>query len=163
MFLMRSKTWHWALSTLFGLGDVGRMPGTLGSAAALLITAVAGGVNFFALVAVIAAGTVAADRYAMEIGLSDPGEVVIDEVAGYWTSMLGLDLSNAIAAFFLFRVVDIVKPFPVDSMEKLPGGIGIMADDVCGGLIVNLILRLVSWMLFEDGFGAVSRHLGVLA
>jgi phosphatidylglycerophosphatase A len=99
----------------------------------------------------------------MEIGLSDPGEVVIDEVAGYWTSMLGLDSSNAIAAFFLFRVVDIVKPFPVDSMEKLPGGIGIMADDVCGGLIVNLILRLVSWMLFEDGFGAVSRHLGVLA
>ena len=158
---MPDKTWHGLTSTLLGLGYIGRMPGTLGTAAAFLILLPFGGINMIALIAAIAAGTAAADAYAREKCESDPHEVVIDEVAGYWTSMYGLDVSFAIAAFFLFRAVDIIKPFPVDSAEKLPGGIGIMADDICGGIIVNLILRFVSWFFFADGFLAVGGYLGV--
>jgi phosphatidylglycerophosphatase A len=156
---MPDRTWYGLLATFFGLGLTKRMPGTVGSAAGLLILAAFGGVNIIALAVTILIGTVVSDRYAREKGVSDPQEVVIDEVAGYWTSMLGLDVSSAIMAFFLFRVIDIVKPFPVDSAEKLPGGVGIMADDVCGGLIVNLFLRFVSWFLLKDGFG-ILRYLG---
>jgi phosphatidylglycerophosphatase A len=158
---MRNVTWYWALATLFGMGHVGRMPGTLGSAAAFLILLLFGGINIFALIAVVLLGTIAADLYAKEKGAGDPSEVVIDEVAGSWISMYGLDVSSAIAAFFLFRVIDIVKPFPVDSAEKLSGGIGIMADDVCGGIIVNVILRAVSWLSFAGGWASVGGYLGV--
>jgi phosphatidylglycerophosphatase A len=159
---MPDKTWYGLLATFFGLGRTKRMPGTVGSAAGLLILAAFGGVNIIALAVTILIGTIASDRYAREKGVSDPQEVVIDEVAGYWTSMLGLDVSSAIMAFFLFRVIDIVKPFPVDSAEKLPGGVGIMADDVCGGLIVNLFLRFISWFILKDGF-EVLRYLGAAA
>jgi phosphatidylglycerophosphatase A len=119
------------------------MPGTLGSAAALLILEVFGGINAVVLLCTIFVGTLAADRYSRKIAVNDPREVVIDEVAGYWTSMAGLDISSAVIAFFLFRVIDIVKPFPVGKLEELPGGIGIMADDICGGIIVNIALRLI--------------------
>ncbi|MDR1514972.1 MAG: phosphatidylglycerophosphatase A [Synergistaceae bacterium] len=158
------RTWYGAFATLFGIGRAGRMPGTLGSAAAFLILLPFGGINIFALAAVILLGTVTADMYAKERGAEDPSEVVIDEVAGSWISMYGLDASSAIAAFFLFRVIDIVKPFPVDSAEKLPGGVGIMADDICGGIIVNVILRAVAWffsVLFAGGFSAIGGYLGV--
>jgi phosphatidylglycerophosphatase A len=158
---MPEKTWHDMTATLFGLGRIGPMPGTLGTAAAFLILLPFGGINIIALIAVIFIGTAASDAYAKGKGASDPSEVVIDEVAGYWTSMYGLDASSAIAAFFLFRAVDIIKPFPVDSAEKLPGGIGIMADDICGGIIVNLILRFISWFFFADGFSAIGGYLGV--
>ncbi|MDR1944398.1 MAG: phosphatidylglycerophosphatase A, partial [Synergistaceae bacterium] len=155
---MRGKSWSESFSTLLGVGRVGWMSGTAGSAAALLILLAAGGINPVVLILVIVTGTFAADRYAKESGTEDPGEVVIDEVAGFWTSMEGLDASSAIAAFFLFRVIDIVKPFPVDKMEKLPGGVGIMADDVCGGLMVNAILRLASWLLYSGGVDAIHKY-----
>jgi phosphatidylglycerophosphatase A len=134
----------------------------MGTAAAFLILLAFGGINIFALVAVILLGTAASDLYAKKKGEADPQEVVIDEVAGYFVSMYGLGVSSAVAAFFLFRVIDIVKPFPVDSAERLPGGVGIMADDICGGLIVNAILRLVSWLFFADGLAAIGGYLGVV-
>jgi phosphatidylglycerophosphatase A len=153
MRLKAGRTWNGLIATLCGLGNIGKMPGTVGSIAALLILEVFGGINIAILLVTIFVGTLAADRYAREIAVSDPREVVIDEVAGYWTSMAGLDMSSAVIAFFLFRVVDIVKPFPVGDLERLPGGIGIMADDVCGGIIVNIALRLISWSLFVADMG----------
>jgi phosphatidylglycerophosphatase A len=158
---MFETTWYGLLATFFGIGRVSRMPGTLGTAAAFLAVLLLGGVNIYALGAVILLGTVSADIYAKVNGADDPHEVVIDEVAGYFVSMYGLGASSAVAAFFLFRVIDIVKPFPVDSAEKLPGGVGIMADDICGGVMVNAILRVVSWLFFEDGFRVVGGWLGV--
>jgi phosphatidylglycerophosphatase A len=157
---MHDKTWYGIIATLSGLGNVGRMPGTLGSVAAMLVLIALGGVNIIVLLAVIGVGTIAADRYAKERGLDDPREVVVDEVAGYWTSMLGLGVSDAATAFFLFRVIDMIKPFPVDSLERLPGGLGIMADDLCGGLMVNAIMRVMSWLLFSGGFGAICGVFG---
>ncbi|MDR0649288.1 MAG: phosphatidylglycerophosphatase A [Synergistaceae bacterium] len=159
---MFETTWYGLFATFFGVGRVSKMPGTLGTAAALLIVLALGGVNIYALGAVILLGAVSADLYAKGKGVDDPHEVVIDEVAGYFVSMYGLGASSAVAAFFLFRVIDIVKPFPVDSAEKLPGGVGIMADDICGGVMVNAILRVVSWLFFADGFRAIGGWLGVM-
>jgi phosphatidylglycerophosphatase A len=63
----------------------------------------------------------------------------------------------------MFRVVDIIKPFPVRNMEKLPGGFGIMADDVCGGIMVNALLRALEWLFFNGGFAAVFKFFGMEA
>lgn len=137
------------------------MPGTLGTAVACALLIAAKGIPLWALALVILIGTVASDKYAKRTGTEDPSEVVVDEVAGYWISMVGLDPSFAIVAFFLFRVVDILKPFPVRNMEKLPGGVGIMADDVCGGVLVNILLRLLHWLFFKGGFSQIGGALGL--
>jgi phosphatidylglycerophosphatase A len=76
-------------------------------------------------------------------GLEDPGIVVIDEVAGMWVSLLFLPLTpvTAVAAFVIFRIFDVVKPFPARRLEDLPGGYGIMCDDLMAGAYANLVLR----------------------
>jgi phosphatidylglycerophosphatase A len=127
------------VSTFFGIGCYSKMPGTLGSAAALIIAIIIP-IHWIAIIAVTLIGTWFADRYSKKTGVKDPPEVVIDEVVGMWISMYALPAGYFLPAFVLFRVVDIVKPFPVNIAEKLPGGIGIMADDIVGGVIVWLIL-----------------------
>jgi phosphatidylglycerophosphatase A len=158
---IRIFTWYGAIATLLGLGTFSKMPGTLGTIAALIIFLFLGSVPIWLLASVIVIGTIASDKYARATGVTDPGEVVIDEVAGFLTSIFGLAPSFAIVGFFLFRIVDILKPFPVRNMEKLPGGIGIMADDICGGLVVNVILRTSYWLFFSGGLGVVSDFLGI--
>ena len=79
----------------------------------------------------------------------DPSQVVIDEVAGQWVALAGLPLEpvTLIAGFALFRLFDIVKPWPVGRLERFPGASGIMLDDLAAGLIAHLILRFVLyWM-----------------
>ena len=66
--------------------------------------------------------------------------------------MYGLPSGFFLPALFLFRVVDILKPFPINTAEKLPGGWGIMADDIVGGIIVNLILMLIRWLYLGGGW-----------
>lgn len=132
------------VATLFGLGRVGRMPGTLGSLVAAVVVMLSGEIHTIVIAIVAAVGTYAADRYARSMKSEDPDEVIIDEVVGMWISVVGLGPTYVIVAFFLFRVVDILKPFPINIMERLPGGIGIMADDAIGGLMTNIIIRLAS-------------------
>jgi len=128
------------IATFFGIGRYSKMPGTLGSAAAWVIASIFHPIHWSAIVAVILIGTWFSDRYSRKIGVKDPQEVVIDEVAGMWISMYALPASYGIPALVIFRIVDIAKPFPVNVAEKLPGGIGIMADDIVGGVLVWLIL-----------------------
>ena len=73
---------------------------------------------------------------ARATGIEDPGFVVIDEVAGQWIALLGcpFDLRHAAIALVLFRLFDITKPFPARQLESLPGGWGIVFDDVAAGL-----------------------------
>jgi phosphatidylglycerophosphatase A len=87
-------------------------------------------------------------------GTGDPGPVVIDEVAGQWVSVapalwlleaqttvnLGL---VAVAGFFLFRFFDVAKPWPVRSFERIPGGLGVMADDIAAGVLAGAVLAVV--------------------
>ena len=155
------KTWYGMIATFGTLGRFSRMPGTLGSIAACAVWIACGGLPWWVIAAVAVIGTIAADRYEKAGEREDPGEVVIDEVVGYWISAFGLGQAYAIVALFLFRIIDITKPFPIKHTEKLPGGIGIMADDVLGGVIVNLLLRGIHWVFFEGGlqmfYGAIGR------
>ena len=153
------KTWYGMIATVGGVGTFSKMPGTLGTFVAFILLIAMKGVSIPLLAAVIVAGYFASDLYAKRTKKDDPQEVVIDEVAGYWISVVGLDVSYAIVGFFLFRIVDIVKPFPVRTMERLPGGAGIMADDILGGIMVNLLLRALTWLFFAGGMGILRGWL----
>jgi phosphatidylglycerophosphatase A len=85
------------------------------------------------------------------MGRDDPGEIVIDEVAGLWVALALTPQALALPALFLFRVIDILKPFPVNAAERLPGGVGIMADDVVGGLLTAALLLGLRWLFIQGG------------
>jgi phosphatidylglycerophosphatase A len=89
-------------------------------------------------------GTAAAAIVARRVGITDPGIVVVDEVVGMWVSLLFLPFTAGTAAlgFVLFRVMDVWKPYPARQLEDLPGGWGIMSDDLMAGLYANLALRV---------------------
>ncbi|MEW6186916.1 MAG: phosphatidylglycerophosphatase A [Thermodesulfobacteriota bacterium] len=93
------------------------------------------------LVAVFLAG-----RMERILAKKDPSQVVVDEIAGYLTAMVGLPFSwrVAVVAFFLFRAMDIYKPFPIRTIDRnLPGGWGIVLDDVLAGVYCQMVLRLL--------------------
>lgn len=135
-----------AVATLLGLGRLKPAPGTIASAAALVLAWPLArlGIATFALAALAAsvAGIWACDSYARRTGRDDPSECVVDELAGQWLACLlaPLTLAGFALAFLLFRAFDIVKPWPLSQLERLPGGYGIMADDLAAGLIAGLIV-----------------------
>lgn len=135
-----------ALATVFGLGYFSKAPGTAASMAGLALSwLLRADPRFQAAGAAVAAalGLLSAGPAAKAIGKKDPGEVVIDEVAGMMLGLVALPVTWKVyvAGFFLFRVLDILKPFGLRRLERLPGGWGIMMDDLAAGLAVNLILR----------------------
>lgn len=141
------------ISTGLGIGYIPLAPGTFGSLLGVvlhvLLYLVGGPAAALAgLLAVTALGFWAAGAAERHFGRRDPGNVVVDEIAGQMLSLLFLPLTPgvAVAGFLLFRLFDIVKPFPARQLEALPGGSGIMADDLMAGLYANLILQaLVRW------------------
>lgn len=160
--MQNTRSSWWALiATVGGLGHFSRMPGTLGTLAAMILFLITRFDHWALIFAIIVIGTVASDVYSKVTGKKDPGEVIIDEVAGFYVSVYGLDPSFAIIAFFLFRLIDITKPFPVGLMERLPGGVGIMADDVVGGLLVNILMRVSYWIFFQGGLIEIEQLLGI--
>ena len=90
---------------------------------------------------------------------------MIDEVAGMLVTLFLVPVgwAGAIGAFLLFRLSDIVKPYPANRLERLPGGLGIMADDVMAGVYANLALRLCLWSLIwsSRSSGASGSHLPI--
>lgn len=101
------------------------------------------------VVVVTAAGTWAADVAERALGRKDPGAIVIDEVAGMALSVLLLPRTAGVllAAFVLFRVFDVVKPYPANALQRLRGGAGVMLDDLVAGvyaLVVLLAARAVA-------------------
>ena len=131
-----------------GLGYAPVAPGTAGSAAGVVIylaTAawpLAWQIGLAAVVIIVGtwAGHVASRHFSRE----DPSQVVIDEVAGQLVTLLatGVTVTGAIVGFFLFRLLDIIKPWPANRFERLHGGVGIMADDVAAAVYGNLILQI---------------------
>lgn len=149
---MTQNVWM-ALATLGPIGHIRPAPGSWGSAAAILIAAglasLSGWLLEAALVAVCIAGVRAADVYEHATGRKDASPVVIDEVAGQWIALLAVpfDWRWWLAAFIAFRFFDILKPGPVRLAERLPGGFGVMADDVVAGALAAAVLLVVQWGL----------------
>lgn len=152
--------WHPAslLATWFGSGLLPKAPGTWGSLAALpfafAIASLAGAWGLLAAVlAVTAVGLWAADVYAARSGESDPGKVVIDEVAGQWLALVpaALDLRLYAVAFLAFRFFDIVKVWPASWLDRnLKGGRGIMLDDLAAGVYAGALTYGVSYLLADS-------------
>jgi len=153
---MKKTPWAWAVATFFGAGLLKPGPGTWGSVAALLLWAAAAwGLHLSphalligllaAIVVATVLGVAAATLVERESGCTDPGFVVIDEVIGQWIALLlsPADWRHGLIALMLFRLFDITKPFPVRRFERLPGGWGIVFDDVAAGLYAWGIASLV--------------------
>ena len=141
------------LATLATLGPIGHLrpaPGTIGSLVALVSGYVIAGFGtgwlLLAAVLVSGVGIIAADHYGQATGRKDPDEVIIDELAGQWLALCAAphDMVWFFAGFILFRFFDIVKPGPVRWVEKWPGGVGVMADDIIAGMLSALCLWLAS-------------------
>ena len=135
-----------AVGTVGGAGFFPIAPGTIGSAigvAVYLLTAhwpAAWQISL--LVAISLVGTWGATGTARALGREDPGPVIVDEVAGQLLTLLltGVGVLGAIAGFFIFRILDIVKPWPARNFEALHGGVGIMADDLMAGVYGNILM-----------------------
>jgi len=160
-----------ALST-FGVGFIPFAPGTWGSAVGVVIYLFCSGVQtrfnaqivqsgftivqseawihfFFALALLVFCfpGIWAASRAAKIFNRKDPGKVVVDEVLGQLVCFLfvpfGVSWTIIAAGFFLFRLFDIWKPYPINLLENLPAGLGICADDILAGVYAGVCLAFI--------------------
>jgi len=129
-------------------------PGTVGSAAGLVVYLLvwwthSPAVEVALIVAVFAAGVWAATEAERYFGGIDPGPVVIDEVLGMLITLafMPVGVATAIAGFVLFRIFDVIKPYPANRFERLHGGLGVMADDAMAAVYANLALRALVYML----------------
>jgi phosphatidylglycerophosphatase A len=147
----------WLIATFFGIGYLHPGSGTWAAAitvalwwagARLLETGWVLPTAIAISLAVTLIGIPPATVVARESGADDPGFVVIDEVAGQMIALIGVPLhwKYLLASLILFRVFDIVKPLPLRRLEKLPGGIGIMMDDVGAGIYALVLLW--AWQYF---------------
>ena len=128
-----------AIATVGGVGWAPVAPGTVASALTIVVLwllALSPVALIVLCVAVTLIGGWAAHHAERMLGRKDPGVIVIDEVAGMTLSVLFVPLSIPIAvlAFLLFRVFDVVKPVPARQAQELPGGAGVMVDDLVAGL-----------------------------
>jgi phosphatidylglycerophosphatase A len=102
-----------------------------------------------AALAVTVAGIWAGGREARRIGVEDPRSVVVDEVAGMLVALVGQPrtLPWVLGLFLAFRVMDVWKPFPIDHLQRLPGGLGIVSDDLLAGAVANGLGRVARLFL----------------
>ena len=140
------------IATVGGVGWFPVAPGTAGSAAGVVIYLLSNGWSPLAQVALLLAVTMvgvwASGVAEKELKKEDPGPVVIDEVAGQLLTLFltGVGWKGALAGFIIFRVLDILKPFPARRFERLHGGLGIMADDLMAGAYgLGLMMALVRY------------------
>jgi phosphatidylglycerophosphatase A len=144
--------WARLVATFLGTGRLKPGPGTWASVATVVIwRAVAPAIvpgwqpiaAALAAAAVTAAGIPASTRVARADRIKDPGYVVIDEVAGQLIALIGVPLhwKTLLASLILFRVFDVLKPPPLRHLERLPGGTGIVLDDLGAGLYALAVLQ----------------------
>ena len=150
------------IASLFGIGFIPFAPGTVASAVAVPLAMLlgfhhGGGIAILlGSLAVLVVGVIACEGHVRATGREDPSECVIDELAGQWLAC-AFAMFNAggllpaaqtpwlpfLLAFLLFRLFDIVKPWPVRWADRnIAGGLGVMADDMLAGLMAGLVLAL---------------------
>jgi phosphatidylglycerophosphatase A len=137
------------IATLGFTGYLPTAPGTFGTILALLVFITVKpsiSLHFLILLIIIPVGLLSAHRAEILLHDRDSRHIVIDEFCGYLFSMLLIpfSVSSSLLAFFLFRLFDILKPFPIRRIESsLGGGIGIMADDIMAAIYTNIILHIL--------------------
>ena len=150
----KAPRWAWLVATFFGVGRLRPGPGTWASVAtvglwAALATSLPTELRWPVAAALagvaILTGIPAASAVARESGKEDPQSVVIDEVAGQMITLVALPLAwkTLLVSLILFRAFDIVKPPPLRRLERLPGGLGIVMDDVAAGVYARLAAELL--------------------
>jgi len=155
----QKSLFHIIIATGFGSGFSPVAPGTAGALLATLIW-IFPGILFdnsnslliltAALIALFFVLGVWSSNKIEKIWGKDPSRVVVDEMVGVWIALLAADINQiytVIAAFVLFRLFDIFKPFGIRKMEKLQGGLGIMMDDVLAGVYSFLLLFGFRWLV----------------
>jgi phosphatidylglycerophosphatase A len=155
MMNSRRTTPPWLFATWFGCGFSPKAPGTVGAVAAILIAwllTLAGFGRYSFLVLSLAAlypAIAAAGIVARESGLKDPQIVVVDEVLGQWLTLAGaprlINFRSLLLGLLLFRIFDILKPPPIRLIERIPGGAGIVLDDMMAGVYAALVLFVLRW------------------
>jgi len=137
------------LSTWFGTGLLPIAPGTFGTLATVPLILVLDNLGttykVLSLMIAIVVAVWASGRHQELLGQSDPGEIVIDEVAGFLLTMLFLPCSwLAIGlGFIFFRLFDILKPYPIRQTERIRGGFGVVIDDLVAGLYAYAVVRII--------------------
>ena len=128
-------------------------PGTVGSAAGLLVYLLVWWtqspvLEVSLIVGLFLAGVWAGTTAERYFGGIDPGPIVLDEVVGMLITLLFIPvgISGALAGFVLFRIFDVIKPFPAGRLESLHGGLGVMADDAMAAVYANISLRVLLWL-----------------
>lgn len=155
--------YRWLITAASSLG-VGLLPGPTGTYGSFLTGLLAAawlwwrplplaGWGYLVFLVLLAAAAVAASELSLRAGVygegrKDPGQIVIDEAAGQMIAFYGLAGPGwgMFLAFVLFRFFDVFKPFPVDASQKLPGGWGVVVDDLLAGLYALGALRLIQWL-----------------
>ena len=127
-------------------------PGTVGSGVGLVVYllvwwAESAAFEVALIVALFAAGVWAGTTAERYFGGVDPGPIVLDEVVGMLITLAFIPVgwTGALAGFVLFRIFDVIKPFPANRLEALHGGLGVMADDAMAAVYANISLRLLMW------------------
>jgi phosphatidylglycerophosphatase A len=141
-----------AIATVFGVGYAPIAPGTFGSAAGLLLwwlLPASTAIQAAAIVIIFVAGSWGGSVAERHFGRTDPGQVVADEVMGMLITLFlnPVGWPGALAGFLLFRVFDVIKPYPANRLEQLHGGVGVMADDAMAAVYANLVLRAGLYLL----------------
>ena len=149
---MKKYPYYVWIASVFGLGFLpSGMPGTVSSAFACAVSAFAD-VPMWVIVLVSIVGVYVTGKSEEYFHQKDPSFLNIDELPGMWLTIYLLPKGFIIPGFFLFRIIDILKPWPVCAMEKLPGGWGIMADDILGGILGNIILQSINAYVHHAGW-----------
>jgi phosphatidylglycerophosphatase A len=132
------------------LGYVPIAPGTFGSAAGLALFAAirwtgSSGLELAVIVVLLAIGVWSGNVAEKHFGGVDPAPVILDEVAGMLITLalIPVNVPGAIVGFLLFRLLDVVKPWPANRFEALPGGLGVMADDAMAAVYGNVAMRIL--------------------
>lgn len=147
-----------AVATALGVGYVPFAPGTFGSLAGLVVfvavraAAQAAGMPWLELLAILVVfllGAWAATAAESHFGHIDPGPVVIDEVLGMLVTLalVPVSVTGAVVGFVLFRIFDVIKPPPCNRLEALPGGWGVMSDDLMAAIYAWICVQGLAWVV----------------
>lgn len=133
------------LASGFGLGYTPKGPGTVGSILGVVLALLFPN-NLYLVIGVGLLGVLVANEAEKILEEHDSPKIVIDEIAGFLIAAYGWSGGYLVLAFVLFRILDILKPEPLRSLQRLPGGLGIMTDDLLAGLLANLAVRLATYL-----------------